>query len=397
MERFGKEHNPQGEENQKEEQKGEETLVKTEEFYYDPIAKELKLNLEQQKEQSLKQQKGQSISFEEGENYPYEIITTPKENFVLFGDGRAIVVYKENGELKKINLELKDSKNNKIQVQVRHLKIFPDGTLVVANQNRIYIFEPKGYLLQTFDKKKQYTFTLIQEITLDQETDGKILNIQIIEGGKIIITTTKSIIFYDYEEEEDRYVEKSRIKKIDRREINNLLYSYYLPEEKILILTKGKLILYSPSENKVTKEINIPDNYDIRGIFINPYTKEILLSINVYYDTDEISTSNKNIIQILDLETLENKKTIDNLIEKGRILKAVATNKGEIVVLGITEPERKRIIKVLRPTLENNYESYEIPLSKSQTIADISISPEGKINYVGNFQGIKPGIFSTLQ
>jgi hypothetical protein len=130
----------------------------------------------------------------------------------LFGDGRVIVVYKENGELKKINLELKDSKNNKIQVQVRHLKIFPDGTLVVADQNRIYIFEPQGYLLQTFDKKEQYTFTLNQEITLDQETDGKISNIQIIEGGKIIITTTKSIIFYDYEEE-NRYVEKSRIKK----------------------------------------------------------------------------------------------------------------------------------------------------------------------------------------
>lgn len=389
MERFGKEHNPQGEENQKEEQKGEETLVKTEEFYYDHIAEKLKLNLEQQKEQS--------ISFEEGENYPYEIITTPKENFVLFGDGRVIVVYKENGELKKINLELKDNKNNKIQVQVRHLKIFPDGTLVAADQNRIYIFEPKGYLLQTFDKKKQYTFTLIQEITLDQETDGKILNIQIIEGGRIIITTTKSIIFYDYEKEEDRYVEKSRIKKIGRREINNLLYSYYLSEEKILILTSEKLILYSPSENKVNKEINIPDNYYIRGIFINPYTKEILLSIKVYYDTDEISISNKNIIQILDLETLENKKTIDNPIEKGRILKAVATNKGEIVVLGVNEPEGKRIIKVLSPTLENKYESYEITLSKSQTIADISISPEGKINYVGNFQGIKPGIFSTLQ
>jgi hypothetical protein len=299
MERFGKEYNLQKEENQKEEQKGEKTLVKTEEFYYYPIAKELKLNLEQQKEQL--------ISFEEGENYPYKIITTPKENFALFGDGRVIVVYKENGELKKINLELKDSKNNKIQVQVRHLKIFPDGTLVAADQNKIYIFEPQGYLLQTFDKKKQYTFNLIKEITLDQETDGKILNIQIIEGGKIIITTTKSIIFYDYEEE-NRYVEKSRIKKIDRREINNLLYSYYLPEEKILILTKGKLILYSPSENKVTKEINIPDNYDIRGIFINPYTKEILLSINVYYDTYEISTSSKNIIQILDLETLEKKK-----------------------------------------------------------------------------------------
>jgi len=284
MERFGKEHNPQGEENQKEEQKGEETLVKTEEFYYDHIAEKLKLNLEQQKEQS--------ISFEEGENYPYEIITTPKENFVLFGDGRVIVVYKENGELKKINLELKDNKNNKIQVQVRHLKIFPDGTLVAADQNRIYIFEPKGYLLQTFDKKKQYTFTLIQEITLDQETDGKILNIQIIEGGRIIITTTKSIIFYDYEKEEDRYVEKSRIKKIGRREINNLLYSYYLSEEKILILTSEKLILYSPSENKVNKEINIPDNYYISGIFINPYTKEILLSIKVNYDTDEISISN---------------------------------------------------------------------------------------------------------
>jgi hypothetical protein len=384
MERFGKEYNPQGEENQKEEQKSEKILVKTEKFYYGPIAEELKLNLKQQKEQS--------ISFEEGENYPYEIITTPKENFVLFGDGRVIVVYEENGELKKINLELKDSENNKIQV--RHLKIFPDGTLVVADQNRIYIFEPQGYLLQTFDKKEQYTFTLIQEITLDQETDGKILNIQIIEGGKIIITTTKSIIFYDYEE--DRYVEKSRIKKIGRREINNLLYSYYLPEEKILILTKGKLILYSPSENKVNKEIYIPDNYDIRGIFINPYTKEILLSINVYYDTDESSTSNKNIIQILDLETLEKKKTIDNPIEKGRILKAVATNKGEIVVLGVTKPEGKRIIKVLKPTLENNYESYEIPLSEI-TIADISISPEGEINYVGNFQGKKPGIFSTLQ
>ncbi len=389
MERFGKERNPQKEENQKEEQKGEETLVKTEEFYYDPIAKELKLNLEQQKEQS--------ISFEERENYPYEIITTPKENFVLFGDGRVIVVYEENGELKKINLELKDSENNKIQVQVRHLKIFPDGTLVVADQNRIYIFEPQGYLLQTFDKKKQYTFTLIQEITLDQEIDGKILNIQIIEGGKIIVTTTKSIIFYDYEEE-DRYVEKSRIKKIDRREINNLLYTYYLPEEKILILTKGKLILYSPSENKVTKEINIPDNYDIRSIFINPYTKEILLSINVYYDAYESSTSSKNIIQILDLETLENKKTIDNPIERGRILKAISTNKGEIVVLGVNESKGKRIIKVLRPTLENNYESYEISLSKSQTIiADISISPEGEINYVGNFQGTQPGIFSTLQ
>jgi glutaredoxin-related protein len=156
------------------------------------------------------------------------------------------------------------------------------------------------------------------------------------------------------------------------------------------------LILYSPSENKVNKEINIPDNYDIRGIFINPYTKEILLSIKVYYDTDEISISNKNIIQILDLETLENKKTIDNTIEKGRILKAIATNKGEIVVLGVTEPKGKRIIKVLIPTLENNYESYEIPLSES-TIADISISPEGEINYVGNFQGKKPGIFSTLQ
>jgi hypothetical protein len=119
--------------------------------------------------------------------------------------------------LKKINLELKDSKNNKIQV--RHLKIFPDGTLVVADKNRIYIFEPQGYLLQTFDKKKQYTFTLNQEITLDQETDGKILNIQIIKGGRIIITTTKSIIFYDYEKEEDRYVEKSRIKK-NRQEGN---------------------------------------------------------------------------------------------------------------------------------------------------------------------------------
>jgi glutaredoxin-related protein len=392
MERFGKEYNPQGEENQKEEQKSEEILVKTEKFYYDPISEELKLNLKQQKEQS--------ISFEEGENYPYEIITTPKENFVLFGDGRVIVVYEENGELKKINLELKDSENNKIQV--RHLKIFPDGTLVVADQNRIYIFEPQGYLLQTFDKKEQYTFTLNQEITLDQETDGKILNIQIIKGGKIIITTTKSIIFYDYEE--NRYVEKSRIKKIGRREINNLLYSYYLPEEKIfylpeekiLILTKGKLILYSPSKNKVTKEIYIQNNYDIRSIFINPYTKEILLSINVYYDTDEISTSNKNIIQILDLETLEKKKTIDNPIENGRILKAVATNKGEIVVLGVNESKGKRIIKVLKPTLENNYESYEIPLSES-TIADISISPEGEINYVGNFQGTQPGIFSTLQ
>jgi hypothetical protein len=384
MKRFGKEYNPQGEENQKEEQKSEGTLVKTEEFYYYPIAE--KLNLEQQKEQS--------ISFEKGENYPYKIITTPKENFVLFGDGRVIIVYKENGELKKINLELKDSKNNKIQV--RHLKIFPDGTLVVADQNRIYIFEPKGYLLQTFDKKKQYTFTLIQEITLDQETDGKILNIQIIKGGKIIITTTKSIIFYDYEEEEeDRYVGKSRINKIGRREINNLLYSYYLSEdylseEKILILTSEKLILYSPSENKVNKEINIPDNYDIRGIFINPYTKEILLSINE-------TTSNKNIIQILDLEILEKKKTIDNPIEKGRILKTIATNKGEIVVLGVIEPEGKRIIKVLNPTLENNYEPYEIPLIKSQIIADISISPEGKINYVGNFQGTKPGTFSTLQ